>query len=111
MMTTAAAAELRAFAASKDTVPVRGAVGDMWVTRTLDGVVIESADPLILVTVDLVESADGDVLTFAVEDDETNGRIGVLTFRAINRTMRYRVLGYNGAPQDVVVCEQIDDKA
>jgi hypothetical protein len=77
--------------------------GTMCISRHLDRIYIEDADPRILVAMELVEWSDPELITF--ESDS-----GVMAFHASNETVRYRVVGRHSANLDNLVCERIDEE-
>jgi hypothetical protein len=89
-MTAADGAALREYVAKREIVSPEG-VGDMIVTRLYHegatAVRIDRADPSICVSVELIDEADGELVSYDS---------GILTFRASNKTLRYRVLGSTG---------------
>lgn len=65
-----------------------GPVGDLWITRTPAGPLIDCADPLILISDQFVaEIRAGEMAEAASFIDD------VVTFEGINRTVAYRLTG------------------
>lgn len=101
-MTAVDATALREYVATLPTSPLNDrTIGVMEMVRAAEGPYITHAGRCIAVTLDFVAVADEMWFGFDA---------GVLTFRAINRTVQYRVVGLGWAwPTEVVVCEQIEE--
>lgn len=107
-MTAADAAALRAHVEALDTVDELGGIGDVLITRTERGIRIEHFARRTAVSMDVVEFADAERLGFAVEPDADGEQFGVLTIRAENGVLRYRVLGADHS--DNVLCELVQQQ-
>lgn len=102
-MTTADATALREYVATMppETTFNDGTIGGIVMRSTADGPVVGLADRHIAVAFELVEVADPKWLGFDA---------GVFTFRGVNRTVRYRVIGDGRAwLGEAVVCERIEE--
>ena len=104
-MNEEAVTALREWCANHQYSYVARRFGDVEVHHAPDGPLIVRADPTMSATMEVLEDAVAEFVTFAVEDIDGEP-FGVLTIRATNATLRYQVLGLD-VPRDLILCERI----